>query len=302
VLEIPFCPKRGVVQLFHKKYGLVYARTTCKTKSCRVCGPKQAALNGAIAEYGLRSLDPNPFSFITLTYYLGGPQTRRNAASVKADWGLMRLWLKEKYPETWWMKVVELTQRKQPHLHLILSSGKTSLTSCGAPKGYGYGLEWSELDCDCDEHDWSRAWHRITRDSYIVDVKPVDNAAGASWYLTKYITKAMNDPSMRRLGFKRVWSKSQNWPYEKSRLLATVLKLWEGKPVWVDGPDWEVREFLDEDTGEMTRDVWIDDEDNPHPVQERIGTDLALIMDEERRVKARDAKYRAAAALVGEKV
>ena len=44
-----------------------------------------------------------------------------------------------------------------------------------------------------DKRDLSQEWHKATGDSYIVDIKQIKDAAGAAYYVGKYVTKGTSD-------------------------------------------------------------------------------------------------------------
>lgn len=110
----------------------------------------------------------------------------------------------------------------QPHLHLIVS---------------GLGNEYASIAAG-----WSHLWLKATRDSYIVDVRPVWSSRGAARYLVKYLIKGMGQRmALESLGFVRRWSRSRGWPADRVRLRGTVEDGWRdvswvpGRPAAADG-------------------------------------------------------------------
>lgn len=72
------------------------------------------------------------------------------------------------------IKFQEHTQRWHPHLHILC---------------HGKYLPKEAL---------RSAWHKVTGDSYIIDVRLVDDARKAAYYVTKYATKALHSSFTNR--------------------------------------------------------------------------------------------------------
>lgn len=72
------------------------------------------------------------------------------------------------------------------------------------------------------------AWHAVTGDSYIVDVRKTYSARRLANYLSKYLAKGFKErEQLERLGFRRRYSSSRNWPKPKLlRLRGTEMERW----------------------------------------------------------------------------
>ena len=112
-----------------------------------------------------------------------------------------------------WLRVVELTQQSQPHLHVVIGTVRRRIRCYGA-EGLRAVAFWRRMGrCDCLAHVVSGVWLRVTGDSWIVDATPVAGAGGAGGYLAKYMRKgSLNRVLIERLGFVRRWSSSRGWP------------------------------------------------------------------------------------------
>lgn len=129
--------------------------------------------------------------------------------------------------------IPEVTMKGQTHLHLLIGN-VTGNASCTKPHAKGkYGQAWRESSCVCAEHVASREWFKVTKDSYVVDVRKVGSPFGAANYLGKYLTKTFGFENRVRdqleaRGFLRRYSKSNNWPGDyKIRRKGTVEKTWQ---------------------------------------------------------------------------
>ena len=196
--------------------------TVCKTWLCRACREKVKALVLARIEKGI--LTAGRCYLISLTFVNRRGHDQRNAASVAVAW--RRLLRRLRNPNLMWFRVIELTKRNQPHLHLIVGGIGNRTANC-EKHPHPYDADWRSA-CKfsplCVEHEWSRAWFEATADSYVVDARPVLGAAGAAHYLGKYLTKAMGSrETLVALGFSRRWSRSQNWPTGDVYLRGTEL-------------------------------------------------------------------------------
>ena len=143
------------------------------------------------------------------------------------------------------MKVVELTEWGQPHLHLIVT-GVPGGSNDRCP-GNKNDKEWVEQGCfkvgpACLLHDVAQNWARVTKklgnESWIVDVSKVKSNRKAGLYVSKYITKGGNDPRLAKLGFRRVWSTSQGFtPDLRIRLRGTIEGKWKKVEFWQPNKD-----------------------------------------------------------------
>lgn len=172
---------------------------------------------------------------ITLTYKTARDEPRRRADSVRADFNRWCRQMKKWYPRVAWMKVVEMTKKSQPHLHLVVGGiGKPQ--ACHTGKGsdkkciHKWNAAYRDMRCDIDclEHRITKLWYRITGDSYVTDCREVTHAKGAGSYIGKYLAKGFDAAEfLKREGFARRWARSRNWPVvDKLQLEATTTKSW----------------------------------------------------------------------------
>lgn len=206
------CERKGTVWLRNKN-GEVQIRTTCKTWGCVACERKMISLFRLRVEAGVSVLGRCVFT--TLTYKLAESGIL-DAASVARDW--RAFWrvlkrLKLVSPSLRWFRVVELTKKGMPHLHLVMGP------VIGRERCYGNGpfdqprYKARLATCECFSHVLARVWYEVTGDSYICFVVPVVNARGAGAYLGKYLAKSLPvRKKLEGLGFKRRWSSSRGWP------------------------------------------------------------------------------------------
>lgn len=224
------CPKRGV--LFMYKFGREYAvRTTCHNWSCVQCRDRVLAVVMAKMEVGILIL--GECYLITLTFVLKRG-TKRGAEYVATVWRRFLKELNRRWPKVEWFKVVELTKKGQPHLHLLMGGfGEKRMGCCGRNNDHGYGAMW-KASCrsnpECLEHQISRMWESASGDSWVVDAREVVGAAGASSYLSKYLKKGMYTGRLAEAGFARRYSRSKGWPSGKIGLRGSVVG-WDGV-VW----------------------------------------------------------------------
>lgn len=230
-----------------------------------------------MVEYGIRSSIQESFYFITVTYKAGTPDSQRDAQSVRRDWRDLCLWLRPLYPNLKWIKVVELTRRNQPHLHVVLSFGPGTNPEAACEKKARYDDAWRRKLCECVEHAWSRAWWRITGDSFVIDCRPVVSGTSDAAYLGKYLAKSyLHKDGLAALGFQRTWSRSRSWGVDRLRFRETEEKEWR-KTEFTYG-------MVSADPQRTAR-YWIKRTEESNPF-ERLGTDLNWEMEKERDVKA----------------
>ena len=225
------CPRKGYSVLRRKFQNPLLIETRCKQKRCVPCGPAVRAHVALKAEIG--SWIRGGSYFITLTNKMG-TGLQKDAGSVQVDWRRFLYLLKRNYPQLTekmhWMKVIELTQKGQPHLHLIVTGlpGGTQ-DRC---RGRKDEREWVEKGCflaegTCLLHAVSKTWLATTGDSWVCDTSKVRSASSVGNYVGKYITKAYEDSGLAKLGFKRVWSASQGFaPDLRVRLAGTIAGKW----------------------------------------------------------------------------
>lgn len=225
------CDRKGTVWLRNRN-GEVQIRTTCKVWGCQPCEWKMIALFKLRVSSGASAL--GRCAFITLTYRTEG-KDRKDAASVAKDWKAFWRIMKRTNPEIArmkWLRVMELTKKKQPHFHVVMGP-VTGKLRCYGEDDFDARRFFKRMEaCGCLSHAMARAWQAVTTTSYIVFVVPVTNPRGAGAYLAKYMVKDMAAYwQMRRRGFHRRWSTSRGWPGNgRLRLIET---------------DWTHHEFYD---------------------------------------------------------
>ncbi len=220
------CPKGGHVWLTSGTKQLLVP-TTCKAWKCLGCRDRKKRQVLDKVEYGCREL--GTCWLITLTFRLGS-ETPRDAASVDGAWRsfLMRLrrWSPKEADQLAWFKIVELTKRGQPHLHLVVSGITPDEEARRRVYSTGPGETRTEED-SAIAGPWSQMWEGATKDSYVVDVERVFSDRGAAGYLGKYLSKDMfYQDAKRELGFIRRFSSSRRWPHDTSGFVGTLRKVW----------------------------------------------------------------------------
>jgi hypothetical protein len=271
------CPREGIAWLVaNDKYNTITAlRTTCKTKGCPICRHKVKSKFTMLVEYGCLTLGDSYFTTLTL---IAGSDLQKNAAYVRQVWREMLEWLRRSFQTVQFVKVVELTRKYQPHLHLILHLGPTSLTAA-CELNHPFNDRWRNKQCDCLEHRLSAAWSRITRDSYVVNISKIVNPSRTAGYIGKYMAKTIHHRrQLAALGFKRAWSRSRGWPFDQIRLAQTEQGGWAKK--YFTGPNEVPEGFI----GHGTSQWWVDTtEARGIP---KLGTNLAMALQDRRVDKA----------------
>lgn len=206
------CKRKWTVWLKNVN-GEIQIRTTCKTWGCVACEKKMISLFRLRVEAGVLAL--GRCAFITLTYRLG-EKGIKDADSVAQDWKAFWRELKRSGHASRsmkWLRVVELTKKGMPHLHLVIGPVQGNLRCYGKGPFDERRFRARLAVCTCLSHVWARAWIKVTGDSYICFVVPVVNARGAGSYLAKYLAKSLGvRKKLRSLGFVRRWSTSRGWP------------------------------------------------------------------------------------------
>lgn len=226
------CPRKGYSVLRRKFQNPLLIETRCKQKRCVPCGPAVKAHVALKAEIG--SWIRGGSYFITVTFKMG-TGLQKDADSVQVAWRRFLYLLKRNYPqltkEMEWMKVIELTDQGQPHLHLLVSGfpGGTQ-DRC---RGRKNEKNWVSNGCfmargTCILHAVAKSWMETTKgESWVCDASKVRSPSSAGNYVGKYITKAYEETRLAKLGFKRVWSASRGFaPDLRVRLAGTVAGKW----------------------------------------------------------------------------
>lgn len=152
----------------NEKMKLVPAR--CRSWKCPDCGPKNAR---KLADR-LALVKAN--KFLTLTIKADGTRSEQELLDVmNAAWRQLWKRVKRRYPNGRWryVRVVELTKKRTPHLHIL----------CTLPF---IPQRWL-----------ARQWGELTG-SYIVDIRAIKSARGLAHYLSKYVAKSVEGVAGRR--------------------------------------------------------------------------------------------------------
>jgi len=230
-----------------------------------------------LVEYGCLTLGRSFFTTLTLR---AGPGLQKDAVYVRACWRKMLEFLRSRFETVEFVKVVELTKARQPHLHLVLHLGKnTSTLSAACESRASYNDRWLARKCDCLEHRLSGAWRAITGDSFVVDVKEVAGANAVASYLAKYLAKGMVlSDHLKQLGFTRAWARSRGWPFDQIRMVQT-------ERGWFHKAFTPANRLASGMQGTGTAAEWI--ANTKERGWARTGTDLALALQWEREARAR---------------
>ncbi len=225
------CPRSGYVRLFDETNLFVGTMpTTCKTWGCKQCQIKLRQYFQMRIQHIVSTAGPCYFITTTLRLVNDTPVTADYANTVLTRF--LRL-VKSMYPNLYYVKVPELTKKKQPHFHLMIG-GISEVKDCCGRKVKGKHLHSQTAEnakvCKygCLEHWLRELWYGITGDSYRVQADRVYNSAGAGNYLSKYFAKTFNDHmEMWDAGFKTRYSMSRNIPkLERMRLKGTQDLAW----------------------------------------------------------------------------
>ena len=207
------CPKAGFIILTNYQGRSFVMGTKCKTWRCIVCRKSVLSYVKMRMEYGCLTL--GRFYLITVTFQAES-ESAKDAAHVRARWEQLIRFLKQRSPNLTWMKIVELTKKGVPHLHLLVGGVGKRTDSC-APKGYEFKFNVHTIHqrCakDCLIHEWSRAWYAVTGDSFVVHARKGYSPARLANYLGKYLVKGFYQrEDLKEMGFERRWSCARNWP------------------------------------------------------------------------------------------
>lgn len=179
----------------------------------------------------------------------------------------------------------ELTKIGEIHHH-VLAGPVEGRIRC-------YGAQFSVVrykarlsSCSCLSHALGCLWLDITGDSYIVHATPVLSHSRTAAYLSKYLSKGVEDRGeLERRGFKRRWSSSRGYPGGgRLRLAATE------DPGWVSRV-WKSDRFEFPRTWDGKAVIAEHKEGGPADLLVRTGEDLTLLFVNRRaaRILARQA-------------
>jgi len=179
-------PRRPVLRgVNHAERKAVFFRPRCKMWSCPACAPVNRGLWAVRAYHGANCLETltNPINFLTITSHekLGAAAS---LAVLPHAWDQLNKRARRAAPDYQYLLVPEPHADGRVHIHAIENSGlgerwwKDNARTCG----FGYMAEEEELH----------------------------SAAGAAYYVTKYISKGLGAACWPR-GFRRVRT-SRRWP------------------------------------------------------------------------------------------
>lgn len=221
------CSNGGYIWLTHQTGEQIVFKTECKTWGCRPCAVKQTSLVKAMMTCGIYTLGTCWLISATFAVRSGA---RRDAQSVSKVWKRWLSLLRPLYPNLQWFRIIEMTKKSQPHLHLIMSGLGLPNRRAACEEWPLYDSRWRNRLCraNCIEHELSALWFEASGDSWVVDARAVLGAAGASAYLGKYLSKGLaNREELERMGFVRRYSRSRGWPFDRLKLVATLEKKWD---------------------------------------------------------------------------
>lgn len=140
----------------------------CHNRHCEPCRRQQANRLAMNIREKLAEARPGTIRFITLTLAHKDEPLLEQVKRLLASFRRLRSHAAWKASQDGGVAMVEIKLGNSgwhAHLH-VLSEGR-----------------W------IDQHALSAAWHKATGDSWVVDVRRVDDGAKASAYITKYVTK-----------------------------------------------------------------------------------------------------------------
>lgn len=151
-----------------KKYRL--CASFCKSRHCEPCMRAKGNKMAANLRSKLEDDTQDTHRFITLPIKHSTAPLRDQINHLFASFKKLRNMKEWKNSQTGGAAILEVkwqkeTKRWHPHLHII-SAGNY-----------------------LDKHDLSRMWHQATGDSYIVDIRALQNAKDVAHYLSKYVAK-----------------------------------------------------------------------------------------------------------------
>lgn len=266
------CPRKGEIWLTKLGFGTVRLETACKTWGCLACRDRLQSLFQMRVVYGCSAL--GECAFITLTLRMGeglGKDARYVAKVWREFW---RRWKAAQGEQLQWLRVVELTKQQQPHLHLVAGPIQGRIRCYGNERLQEKSFK-ARSGCDCLSHRMSAVWEGITG-AWMVHTKPVVGPNDAATYMGKYMAKGhLVRDRLEQLGFARRWSSSRGWPGNgRLRLQGTV------DEVWTDVS-------FHRHTEEISPAYHEEEVEKEHELNRRAGTDLALLLNKDRRKKGK---------------
>lgn len=208
------CPRQGYVYLKTSWEEILVLPTVCKSWSCKSCQRKKNQMVTSVIQYGLLHRE---WWLISVTYASKGRPSEMvtnpvSAQRARKDWvAFLKLLRKKPLNNLIWLQVLELTQRKQLHRHILMSfDGLNQIKDQCREINYSVRRQ---NKCSCGNCQLIKLWYSVTHDSWVVDVQRV-YSQGVAPYLTKYLAKSMrtNDRQLfKERGITRLWSCSRNW-------------------------------------------------------------------------------------------
>lgn len=165
---------------------VVYFRPPCKSWNCPYCAPRRAWMWRKRAEFGTNVLTTaNIIEFVTLTSHERLSPAATLAVLPKA-WDKLRKRVNRATGETEYFSVPEQHKDGRWHMHLIVSMPVALKKKWWKDNARSCGL------------------------GYQSDVQEVESAGGVGGYVTKYLTKMLQNSNLPT-GFRRV-RLSHGWP------------------------------------------------------------------------------------------
>jgi Replication protein len=78
-------------------------------------------------------------------------------------------------------------------MHFEVKWAKAKTAHIDAPEQWHPHLHCAVEGNYVDAQEIQHAWHQITGDSYVVDIRAIDKTKDAAWYIAKYVGKGVND-------------------------------------------------------------------------------------------------------------
>lgn len=148
-------------------------RLSCNHCHDRLCTPCANLRSFRIEQALLKLIEKKSSTFITLTLAAGNDRLSDKLDRLYRSFKALRnhpLWEDAVSGGAAFLEIKwsDKSQRWHPHLHIVCESKYMA------------------------QHELSRAWHSITKDSFIVDIRKVQDAVKAGGYICKYASKPLN--------------------------------------------------------------------------------------------------------------
>lgn len=162
------CGSGAVIQYSESAQKWRISANYCHCRHCEPCMRKKANLIAANLQESIKNAPRDRHRFITLTLAHSTAGLAEQIKRLYRSFAKMRrgdLWKNSQAGGVAMLEVKWSESGWHPHLHIISA---------------GQYLNKVEL---------SREWHKVTGDSFIVDIRILENSKDAVHYVTKYITK-----------------------------------------------------------------------------------------------------------------